>query len=106
MQDVIRTIIKQSQEDKYLTNDKQVILTAVAKEKSLEPELEKAMQELKKEYEMKQVTVVDQTSTMQIRDNAKKAGIGIGVYIKQENDKQNCLLLLHRRLIKNNKIIF
>ncbi|WP_460267554.1 anti-sigma factor domain-containing protein [Bacillus luti] len=91
LQDVIRTIIKQSQEDKYLTNDKQVILTAVAKEKSLEPELEKAMQELKKEYEMKQVTVVDQTSTMQIRDNAKKAGIGIGVYIKQENDKQKLL---------------
>ena len=31
LQEVIRTIIKQSQEDKYLTKDKQVMLTAVAK---------------------------------------------------------------------------
>ncbi|PQZ52684.1 hypothetical protein CQZ94_23635 [Bacillus sp. MYb209] len=91
LQDVIRTIIKQSQEDKYLTNDKQVMLTAVTKDKSLEPQLEKAMQELKKEYEIKHVTVVYQSSTMQMRENAKKAGIGTGVYIKQENEKQKTL---------------
>ena len=41
LQDVIRTIIKQSQEDKYLTNDKQVMLTAIAKDKSLEPQLKR-----------------------------------------------------------------
>ncbi|OFD76301.1 membrane protein [Bacillus mycoides] len=86
LQDVIRTIIKQSQEDKYLTNDKQVMLTAVTKEKSLEPQLEKAMQKLKKEYETKHVTVVYQNSTMQMRENAMKAGVGTGVYIKQENE--------------------
>ncbi|PEU01217.1 hypothetical protein CN527_11410 [Bacillus cereus] len=91
LQDVIRTIIKQSQEDKYLTNDKQVMLTAVTKDKSLEPQLEKAMQKLKKEYETKHVTVEYQSSTMQIRENAKKAGVGTGVYIKQENEKQKSL---------------
>ncbi|WP_377864986.1 anti-sigma factor domain-containing protein [Bacillus sp. R86525] len=91
LQDVIRTIIKQSQEDKYLTNDKQVMLTAVTKDKSLEPQLEKAMQELKKEYEIKHITVEYQSSTMQIRENAKKAGIGTGVYIKQENEKRKSL---------------
>ncbi|MBJ8187050.1 anti-sigma factor domain-containing protein [Bacillus cereus] len=91
LQDVIRTIIKQSQEDKYLTNDKQVMLTAVTKDKSLEPQLEKAMQELKKEYEIKHVTVVYQSSTMQMRENAKKAGVGTGVYIKQEDEKQKSI---------------
>ncbi|WP_306295550.1 anti-sigma factor domain-containing protein [Bacillus sp. CDB3] len=91
LQDVIRTIIKQSQEDKYLTNDKQVMLTAVTKDKSLEPQLEKAMQKLKKEYETKHVTVVYQSSTMQMRENAMKAGVGTGVYIKQENEKQKSL---------------
>ena len=44
---VIRTIIKQSQEDKYLTNDKQVMLTAIAKDKLLEPKLEKVMKRIK-----------------------------------------------------------
>ncbi len=91
LQDVIRTIIKQSQEDKYLTNDKQVMLTAVAKDKSLEPQLERAMQELKKEYEIKHITVEYQSSTMQVRENARKAGIGTGVYIKQENEKNKSL---------------
>ncbi|PEL14799.1 anti-sigma factor domain-containing protein [Bacillus wiedmannii] len=91
LQDVIRTIIKQSQEDKYLTNDKQVMLTAVAKDKSLEPKLEKEMKELKKEYELKHITVEYQSSTMQMREGAKKAGVGTGVYIKQENEKQKSL---------------
>ncbi|MFU2028384.1 anti-sigma factor domain-containing protein, partial [Bacillus wiedmannii] len=91
LQDVIRTIIRQSQEDKYLTNDKQVMLTAVAKDKSLEPKLEKAMKELKKEYELKHITVEYQSSTMQVRENARKAGIGTGVYIKQENEKNKLL---------------
>ena len=100
LQEVIRTIIKQSQEDKYLTNDKQVMLTAVAKDKALEPQLEKAMKELKKEYELKHITVEYQSSTMQVRENARKAGIGTGVYIKQENEKTNRLLLLPRRLIR------
>lgn len=87
LQEVIRTIIKQSQEDKYLTNDKQVMLTAIAKDKLLEPKLEKVMKELKKEYELKHITVEYQSSTMQVRENAIKAGIGTGVYIKQENEK-------------------
>ncbi|MBK1608336.1 anti-sigma factor domain-containing protein, partial [Bacillus cereus] len=87
LQDVIRTIIKQSQEDKYLTDDKQVMLTAIAKDKSLDQQLEKAMKELKKEYELKHITVEYQSSTMQVRENARKAGIGTGVYIKQENEK-------------------
>ncbi|KMP94358.1 membrane protein, partial [Bacillus wiedmannii] len=91
LQDVIRIIIKQSQEDKYLTNDKQVMLTAIAKDKSLEPQLEKAMQELKKEYEIKHVTVEYQSSTMQMREDAEKAGVGTGVYIKQENEKKKSL---------------
>ncbi|WP_144561250.1 anti-sigma factor domain-containing protein [Bacillus mycoides] len=91
LQDVIRTIVKQSQEDEYLTNDKQVMLTAVTRDKSLEPQLEKAMQELKKEYETKHVTVVYQSSTMKVRENAKKAGVGTGVYIKQENEKKKSL---------------
>ncbi|WP_144495184.1 anti-sigma factor domain-containing protein [Bacillus thuringiensis] len=92
LQEVIRTIIKQSQEDKYLTNDKQIMLTAVAKDKALEPLLEKAMKELKKEYELKHITVEYQSSTMQIRENARKAGIGTGVYIKQENEKNKSLM--------------
>ncbi len=87
LQEVIRTIIKQSQEDKYLTNDKQVMLTAIAKDKLLEPKLEKVMKELKKEYELKHITVEYQNSTMQVRENARKAGMGTGVYIKQENEK-------------------
>ncbi|WP_000981256.1 anti-sigma-I factor RsgI [Bacillus paranthracis] len=87
LQEVIRTIIKQSQEDKYLTNDKQVMLTAIAKDKLLEPKLEKVMKELKKEYELKHITVEYQSSTMQVRENARKAGMGTGVYIKQENEK-------------------
>ncbi|HDR3648747.1 TPA: anti-sigma factor domain-containing protein [Bacillus cereus] len=87
LQEVIRTIIKQSQEDKYLTNDKQVMLTAIAKDKLLEPQLEKVMKELKKEYEQKHITVEYQNSTMQVRENARKAGMGTGVYIKQENEK-------------------
>ncbi|PEM23227.1 anti-sigma factor domain-containing protein [Bacillus wiedmannii] len=91
LQEVIRTIIKQSQEDKYLTNDKEVMLTAVAKDKSLEQQLEKAMKELKKEYELKHITVEYQSSTMQVRENARKAGIGTGVYIKQENEKNKSL---------------
>ncbi|AIK36224.1 anti-sigma factor family protein [Bacillus pseudomycoides] len=91
LQDVVRTIVKKSQEDGYLTNDKQVMLTAVTKDKSLEPQLEKAMQGLKKEYETKHVTVVYQSSTMQVRENAKKAGFGTGVYIKQENEKKKSL---------------
>ncbi|WP_410982033.1 anti-sigma factor domain-containing protein [Bacillus cereus] len=91
LQDVVRTIVKQSQEDGYLTNDKQVMLTAVTKDKSLEPQLEKTMQELKKEYETKHVTVVYQSSTMQVREIAKKAGVSTGVYIKQENEKKKSL---------------
>ncbi|MGE6365314.1 anti-sigma-I factor RsgI family protein [Bacillus paramycoides] len=91
LQDVIRTIIKQSQEDEYLTNDKQVMLTAVTKDKTLEPQLEKAMKELKKEYEIKHITVVYQNSTMQVRENARKAGIGTGVYINEENEKKKSL---------------
>ncbi|MCU5489154.1 anti-sigma factor domain-containing protein [Bacillus cereus] len=91
LQEVVRTIIQQSQEDKYLTNDKQVMLTAVAKDKALEPQLEKAMKELKKEYELKHITVEYQSSTMQVRENARKAGIGTGVYIKQENEKNKSL---------------
>ncbi|WP_313771975.1 anti-sigma-I factor RsgI family protein, partial [Bacillus bingmayongensis] len=91
LQDVVRAIVKQSQEDGYLTNDKQVMLTAVTKEKSLELLLEKVMQGLKKEYETKHVTVVYQYSTMQVRENAKKAGVGTGVYIKQENEKKKSL---------------
>ncbi|MBG0964766.1 anti-sigma factor domain-containing protein [Bacillus sp. SRB1LM] len=91
LQEVIRTIIKQSQEDKYLTNDKQVMLTAIAKDKSLRPQLEQVMQELKKEYEIKHITVEYQSSTMQVRENARKAGIGTGVYIKQENEKNKSL---------------
>ncbi|WP_314110240.1 anti-sigma factor domain-containing protein [Bacillus pseudomycoides] len=91
LQDVVRIIVKQSQEDGYLTNDKQVMLTAVTKDKSLEPQLEKTMQELKKEYETKHVTVVYQSSTMQVRENAKKAGVSTGVYIKQENEKKKLL---------------
>ncbi|HHT7203715.1 TPA: anti-sigma-I factor RsgI family protein, partial [Bacillus cereus] len=91
LQGVIRTIIKQSEDDKYLTSDKQVMLTAVAKDNSLEPQLEEAMQELKKEYEIKHITVEYQSSTMEIRENAKKAGIGTGVYIKQENEKKKLL---------------
>ncbi|MDT3498874.1 anti-sigma factor domain-containing protein [Bacillus toyonensis] len=91
LQEVIRTIIKQSQEDKYVTNDKQVMLTAVAKDKALEPQLEKVMKELKKEYELKHITVEYQSSTMQVRENARKAGIGTGVYIKQEEEKKKAL---------------
>ncbi|PEW43599.1 hypothetical protein COJ17_16940 [Bacillus thuringiensis] len=91
LQEVVRTIIQQSQEDKYLTNDKQVMLTAVAKDKALEPQLEKAMKELKKKYELKHITVEYQSSTMQVRENARKAGIGTGVYIKQENEKNKSL---------------
>ncbi|MDD8001611.1 anti-sigma-I factor RsgI family protein [Bacillus cereus] len=92
LQEVIRTIIKQSQEDKYLTNDKQVMLTAVAKDKLLEPQLEKVMKELKKEYELKHITVEYQNSTMQVRENARKAGVGTGVYIKQEEEKKKALI--------------
>ncbi|MCU5323055.1 anti-sigma factor domain-containing protein [Bacillus cereus] len=92
LQEVIRTIIKQSQEDKYLTNDKQVMLTAIAKDKLLEPQLEKAMKELKKEYELKHITVEYQNSTMQVRENARKAGVGTGVYIKQEEEKKKALI--------------
>ncbi|WP_301287661.1 anti-sigma factor domain-containing protein [Bacillus sp. 3103sda1] len=88
LQDVVRTIVKQSQEDGYLTNDKQVMLTAVTNEKSLEPQLQQAMQGLKKEYETKHVAVVYQDSTMQVRENAQKAGVGTGVYIEQENEKK------------------
>ncbi|GAB6458322.1 anti-sigma factor domain-containing protein [Bacillus luti] len=91
LKDVIRNIIKQSQEDKYLTNDKPVTLTAVTKDKSLESELEKAMQELKKEYDIKHVTVLYQNSTMEMREKAMKAGVGTGVYIKQENEKKKLL---------------
>ncbi|WP_336769918.1 anti-sigma factor domain-containing protein [Bacillus bombysepticus] len=89
MQDVIRTIVKLSQEDKFLTDDKQVTLTAVAMDKSLDSQLENAMKELKKEYEIKHITVAYQFCTMQTREKAKKAGIGTGVYIKQENEKKN-----------------
>ena len=46
LQEVIRTIIKQKSH-KYLTKDKQVMLTAVAKDKALEPLLEKAMKRIK-----------------------------------------------------------
>ncbi len=92
LQDVVRTIVKQSQEDGYLTNDKQVMLTSVTKEKSLEPQLHKAMQGLKKEYETKHVAVVYQDSTMQVRENAQKAGVGTGVYIKQENEKKKSVV--------------
>ncbi|PEZ09317.1 hypothetical protein CN326_03025 [Bacillus sp. AFS018417] len=88
LQDVVHTIVKQSQEDGYLTNDKQVMLTSVTNEKSLEPQLQQAMQGLKKEYETKHVAVVYQDSTMQVRENAQKAGVGTGVYIKQENEKK------------------
>ncbi|MGS0472341.1 anti-sigma-I factor RsgI family protein [Bacillus pretiosus] len=101
LQDVIRTIIKQSQEDKYLTNDKKVMLTAVAKDKSLEPQLEKALQELKKEYEIKHITVEYQSSTMEIREDAKKAGVGTGVYIKQENEKKKSLTPSHQEQPKS-----
>ena len=67
------------------------MLTAIAKDKSLEPQLEKAMLELKKEYEFKHITVEYQSSTMQIREDAKEAGVGTGVYIKQENEKKKLL---------------
>ncbi|MEH6851640.1 anti-sigma factor domain-containing protein [Bacillus pseudomycoides] len=88
LQDVVRTIVKQSKEDGYLTSDKQVMLTSVAKEKSLESQLQKAMKELKSEYDAKHVTVIYQESTMQIRENAQKAGVSTGIYLKQENEKK------------------
>ncbi len=49
------------------------------------------MKELKKEYELKHITVEYQSSTMQVRENARKSGIGTGVYIKQENEKNKSL---------------
>ncbi|SFJ06115.1 MULTISPECIES: anti-sigma factor domain-containing protein [unclassified Bacillus (in: firmicutes)] len=88
LQDVVRAIVKQSKEDGYLTSEKQVMLTSVAKEKSLEPQLQKAMQELKREYDTQHVTVIYQESTMQIRENAQKAGVSTGIYLKQENEKK------------------
>lgn len=88
LQDVVRLIIKQSKEDGYLTSDKQVMLTSVAKEKSLESQLQKVMRELKSEYDAKHVTVIYQESTMQMRENAQKAGVSTGVYLKQENEKK------------------
>ncbi|WP_242223451.1 anti-sigma factor domain-containing protein [Bacillus cereus group sp. BfR-BA-01380] len=88
LQDVVRAIVKQSKEDGYLTSDKQVMLTSVAKEKSLEPQLQKAIQELKREYDKQHVTVTYQESTMQIRENAQKEGISTGIYLKQENEKK------------------
>lgn len=88
LQDVVRAIVKQSKEDGYLTSDKQVTLTSVAKEKSLEPELQKTIQELKSEYDAKHVTVIFQESTMQMREDAQKAGVSTGVYLKQENEKK------------------
>ncbi|MEH6888866.1 anti-sigma factor domain-containing protein [Bacillus sp. JJ864] len=88
LQDVVRAIVKQSKEDGYLTSDKQVMLTSVAKEKSLEPELQKTIQELKSEYDAKHVTVIFQESTMQMREDAQKAGVSTGIYLKQENEKK------------------
>ncbi|MCM3735173.1 anti-sigma factor domain-containing protein [Bacillus cytotoxicus] len=88
LQDVVRAIVKQSKEDGYLTSDKQVMLTSVAKEKSLEPQLEKTIQELKGEYDAKHVTVIFQESTMQMREDAQKAGVSTGIYLKQENEKK------------------
>ena len=55
------------------------------------------MKELKKEYELKHITVEYQSSTMQVRENARKAGIGTGVYIKQENEKNKSLTPPARR---------
>lgn len=89
LQDVVRAIVKQSKEDGYLTSDKKVMLTSVAKEKSLEPQLEKTIQELKGEYDAKHVTVIYQESTMQMRENAQKAGVSTGIYLKQENEKKS-----------------
>ncbi|PEA54191.1 hypothetical protein CON64_13815 [Bacillus pseudomycoides] len=88
LQDVVRAIVKQSKEDGYLTSDKQVMLTSAVKDKSLEPELQKTVQELKSEYEAKHVTVVYQESNMQMRENAQKAGVSTGIYLKQENEKK------------------
>ncbi|MDC2863749.1 anti-sigma factor domain-containing protein [Bacillus sp. BP-3] len=89
LQDVVRIIVKQSKEDGYLTSDKQVMLTSAVKEKSLEPELQKTIQELKSEYDAKHVTVVYQESTMQMRENAQKAGVSTGIYLKQKNEKKS-----------------
>ncbi|PGZ98353.1 hypothetical protein COE51_11620 [Bacillus pseudomycoides] len=91
LEDVVSNIVKQSKEDGFLTPDKQVMLTSVAQEKSLEPELQKAMQRLKQEYAAKHVTVVCQESTMKMRENAQKAGVGTGVYINQENERKKAL---------------
>lgn len=88
LRDVVRAVVKQSEEDGYLTDEKQVMLTSVAKEKTLEPQLEQTMQGLKNEYDTKHITVVYVESTMEMRENARRAGVSTGVYIKREKEKK------------------
>ncbi|GAA3322284.1 hypothetical protein GCM10020331_041550 [Ectobacillus funiculus] len=45
------------------------------------------LQQCKKTYEKESVTVVCQKGTMQVREDAKRAGVSTGIYMKQEKER-------------------
>lgn len=87
---VIRTIVRQSQQEGYLQSDKQVTITSVTAsgtDGQIEQRIDDVITTVQKTYEKEAVTVVLQKSTIQMREDAKRAGISTGIYMRQEKEK-------------------
>ncbi|MFX3623686.1 MAG: anti-sigma factor domain-containing protein [Ectobacillus sp.] len=84
--EVIRSIIRLSQKNGYLTADKEVRLTSVianTEKKKENLRVSQALQELQKTYTENSIAVIYEESTLELRDSAKKAGLSVGNYIKR-----------------------
>ncbi len=98
---VIRAIVRQSQQDGYLKEEKQVTITSVAAsgaEKQIEKRIDDIVTTVQKTYEKESVTVICQKSTIQVREDAKRAGVSTGIYMKQEKER------LQQRQEENGKL--
>ncbi|MFB9761934.1 anti-sigma-I factor RsgI family protein [Ectobacillus funiculus] len=87
---VIHAIVRQSQQDGYLKADKPVTITSVAAsgaDKQIEKRIDDIVTTVQKTYEKESVTVVCQKGTMQVREDAKRAGVSTGIYMKQEKER-------------------
>lgn len=87
---VIRAIVRQSQQDGYLKADKQVTITSVAAsgaDEQIEKRIDAVVTTVQKAYEKEAIKVLRQKSTLQMREDAKRAGVSAGIYMEQEKEK-------------------
>lgn len=86
---VVRSIVGLCQQDGYLKSDKQVTITSVTASgagEQIEKRIDDVITTVQKTYKKEAVTVVLQKSTLQVREDAKRAGVSTGIYMRQEKE--------------------